>query len=141
MLEFRQRSTRRFMTGNEELILAACAGVLQDLGFTIVDSETDLGFILATKDRTAVDSGQVAGKVFVMILLNANVPIDRNQTFRVSIVTRPASNEMAVRATFQRIVWNDHNQVSKLEPIEEPGIYQEFFERLSKSVFLEAHEL
>src|SRR3990172_5978079 len=78
MLEFRQRSTRRFMTSNEELILAACAGVLQDLGFTIVDSETDLGFILATKDRTAVDSGQVAGKVFVMILLRADVAIDRN---------------------------------------------------------------
>jgi len=141
MLEFRQRSTRRFPTENEELILSGCAGVLQDLGFTIVDSETDLGFILATKDRTAVDAGQVAGKVFVAILLRADVPIDRNQTFRVSIVTRPAGGETAVRTMFQRIVWNDRNQVSKLEPIEEPEVYQEFFGRLSKSVFLEAQEL
>lgn len=141
MLEFRQRSTRRFLTENEELILSGCAGVLQDLGFTIVDSETDLGFILATKDRTAVEGGQVAGKVLVAILLRADVPIDRNQTFRVSIVTRSAGSETAVRVTFQRIVWNDRNQVSKLEPIEEPEVYQEFFDRLSKSVFLEAQQL
>lgn len=141
MLEFRQRSTRRFLTENEELILSGCAGVLQDLGFTIVDSETDLGFILATKDRTAVEGGQVAGKVLVAILLRADVPIDRNQTFRVSIVTRPDESETAVRVTFQRIVWNDHNQVSKLQPIEEPAVYQEFFDRLSKSVFLEAQQL
>lgn len=140
-LEFRQRSTRRFLTQNENLVLAACAGVLQDLGFTVDDSETELGFILASKDRTAVEGGQVAGKVFVAILLRADVPIDRNQTFRVSIVTRPAGGETSVRATFQRAVWNDKNQLSKLEPIEEPAVYQEFFDRLSKSVFLEALEL
>lgn len=141
VLEFRQRSTRLYETDKEELILSACAGVLQDLGFTIVDSETDLGFILATKDRTAVDGGQVAGKVFMAILFRADVPIDKNQTFRVSIVTRPAVDETAVRATFQRLVWNDRNEVSKMEPIEEVEVYQEFFDRLSKSVFLEGQQL
>jgi len=141
MLEFRQRSTRRFMTDNEETILSACAGVLQDLGFTVEKSETDLGFILGTKDRTAVEGGQVAGKIFVAILLQADVPIDKNQTFRVSIVSRPSAGETAVRVTFQRVVWNDRNEISKLEPIEEPAVYQEFFDRLAKSVFLEAHAL
>lgn len=140
-LEFRQRSTRRFVTQDENLVLAACAGVLQDLGFTVEDSETDLGFILASKDRSAVEGGQVAGKIFVAVLLRADVPIDQNQTFRVSIVTRPQGTDIAVRATFQRVVINDRNQVSKLEPIEEPLVYQEFFDRLSKSVFLEAQEL
>lgn len=140
-LEFRQRSTRRFQTRDENLMLAACAGVLQDLGFTIDDSETDLGFILASKDRTAVEGGQVAGKVFMSILLRSKVAIDRNQNFRVSIVTRPRRDGIAVRATFQRVVWNDRDQISKLEPIEEAGVYQEFFNRLSKAVFLEAHKL
>lgn len=129
------------MTGDENMILSACAGVLQDLGFIVEDSETDLGFILATKDRSAVDNGQVVGKVFAGLLLRTDVPVDRNQTFRVSIVTRPAGQETAVRVTFQRLVWNDHNQLSKLEPIEEPAVYQEFFDRLSESVFLEAHHL
>ena len=54
-VEFRQRSTRRFTTTDESRILAACAGVLQDLGFTIDESETDLGLIVVSKDRSAVE--------------------------------------------------------------------------------------
>lgn len=140
-IEFRQRSTRRFMTDNEEMVLAACAGVLQDLGFTIDQSETDLGFILASKDRSAVEGKQVAGKILIALLFRTDVPIDRNQKFRASIITRPAGAEVAVRVTFQRIVWNDRNQISKREPLEDAELYREFFARLAKAVFLEAHQI
>jgi len=140
-LEWRQRSTRRFSTTDEKQILAASAGLLQDLGFTIENSESDLGLIVASMDRTAVESGQVAGKVFVFLLLRIDVPIDRNQKFRASIVTHPIGNEVAVRVTFQRMVWNDRNNISKLEPLDDPKLYQEFFDKLSHAVFLEAHHI
>ncbi len=74
-------------------------------------------------------------------LFGADVPIDRNQKFRASIVTHPSGGEIAVRVTFQRIVWNDYGQISCLELIEDPEVYQEFFDKLSKAVFLEAHEI
>lgn len=140
-LEWRQRSTRRFSTADEKNILAASAGLLQDLGFTIDDSESDLGLIVASKDRSAVDGGQVAGKVFMILVFRTDVPIDRNQMLRASIVTHPIGNEIAVRVTFQRIVWNDRNEVSKRELLDEPQIYQEFFDKLSQAVFLEAHRI
>lgn len=140
-LEWRQRSTRRFSTTDEKQILAASAGLLQDLGFTIENSESDLGLIVASMDRTAVEGGQVAGKVFVFLLLRIDVPIDRNQKFRASIVTHPIGNEVAVRVTFQRMVWNDRNNISKLEPLDDPKLYQEFFDKLSHAVFLEAHHI
>ena len=140
-LEWRQRSTRRFSTRDEKQILAASAGLLQDLGFTIDNSESDLGLIVASKDRTAIQGGQVAGKVAMAIFFWKNVPIDRNQKFRASVVTHPSGNEIAVRVTFQRIVWNDRNEVSKLELLDDPKMYQEFFKKLSQAVFLEAHQI
>ena len=97
--------------------------------------------IVASKDRTAVEGGQVAGKVMMAIVFRADVPIDRNQKFRASVVTHPSGNEIAVRVTFQRIVWNDRNEVSKLELLDDPKMYQEFFEKLSQAVFLEAHQI
>ena len=140
-LEWRQRSTRRYFTTDEKQILAASAGLLQDLGFTIDNSESDLGLIVASKERKAVEGGQVAGKVVMAILFRADVPIDRNQKFRASVVTHPSGREIAVRVTFQRIVWNDRNEISKLELLDDPKIYQEFFDKLSQAVFLEAHQI
>jgi len=44
-----------------------------------------------------------------------------------------------VRVTFQRIVWDEQGRVSRSESLEDPELYQEFFFKLSKAVFLEAH--
>src|SRR5512145_822375 len=46
-LQDRQLQTRRFDGIQEADMLAACAGILQDLGFAIDESETELGVIVA----------------------------------------------------------------------------------------------
>ena len=45
-----------------------------------------------------------------------------------------------VRATFQRIVTRTDNSVY-VESIKDPELYQEFFDKLSKSIFIEAQKL
>lgn len=143
-LKLRQLQTRRFDSKDEKALLAAGAGVLQDLGFTLDESETKLGVIVASKDRSAVETGQVIGSVILMALTGVPVPWDKNQKIRASLVTKPAGTDVEstlVRVTFQRIVWNTEGRISKTEPLDEPEFYQEFFERLSKAVFLDAHEL
>lgn len=142
-LALRQLQTRRFDTPDEKLILAAGAGILQDLGFTLDASDSQLGVIVASKDRSAVEAGQVIFSLLVGALAGAPVPWDEKQKIRASFVTRPAGTErpsVLVRVTFQRVVWNTAKQVTKTEPLDEPRFYQEFFEKLSKAVFLEAHE-
>ena len=138
----RQLQTRSFETSNEKELLTAGAGVLQDLGFNIDESETSLGVIVGSKDRDATEAGQVVGAVFMAVMFGADMAIDENQKIRAALVTHPAGKgQTKLRVTFQRIVWNTHGQVSKTQSIEDPAIYQEFFEKLSKAVFLEAHEI
>ena len=42
-----------------------------------------------------------------------------------------------IRVTIQRLVWDDEGNLSREESIDDPKVYQKFFDRLSKSIFLE----
>jgi hypothetical protein len=143
-LEQRQAQTRRFDTSDEAKILSASAAVIQDLGFTVEESASQLGLIVAAKDRDATEAGQVAAAVVMAVLLGVAMPIDKQQKIRVSLVTRPHGEQqqnIAVRITFQRVVWDTQGKISKVEALTDAKLYQEFFEKLSKAVFLEAHAI
>ena len=143
-LEERQMQTRKYETKDEGKILSACAGLLQDMGFNLDESETELGLITSSKMRSAINAGQIAGAVVVALLGGGAMPVDKEQKMRASIVTRPIGESgeyMAVRVTFQRIIWNTNGQVTTAQSIIDPAIYQEFFAKLSKAIFLEGHSI
>lgn len=146
-LEQRQTQSRRFDSKNEIEILSACAAVLQDLGFNIDESTAKAGLIVASKDRSAVEEAQVAGQVFLALLVTAlggkADPVwERDQKIKVSVVTKKLPTEgVLVRATFQRMIWNTKDQLARIETINDVEIYQSFFDKLSQSVFLEAHKI
>ncbi len=149
-LQSRQQQTKEYDTTNEEEVIAACAGVLQDLGFMIDNSESELGLVVGSKERDATDTGQVAAATILTILdalagtsSRAFEKIDKVQKIRASVVTGLTKNDtrIVVRVTFQRVVWNARGAVSRMETLKDPELYQGFFERLSKSIFLEAHKI
>lgn len=149
-LETRQLQTKQYETTNEAELISACAGVLQDLGFTIDDSETELGLVVGSKDRDATDAAQVTlatiSTVFSILggsSSDALERIDKVQKIRASVVMHPSSNakKLLVRVSFQRIVWNARGDIARMETLKDPLLYQGFFDRLSKSVFLEAQDI
>ena len=149
-LQSRQIEMRQFDTKDEVRVLSATAGVLQDMGFTLTEVEKKLGLIVGSKERDATVPGQVAMATFIDILgaaggssSNAMSQIDAVQTILVSCVTRInlEGNKVFVRVTFQRVVFNRMNQVSRLETVKDPKIYEGFFDKLSKSIFLEANKI
>jgi hypothetical protein len=143
-LKQRQIQTRIFDTSNEKMVLSACAELLQDMGFNIDETETKLGVVVGSKERSAVNAAQVVGAVLLGALSGTYVPTDKEQKMRCCIVTAPfgeKKKKTIVHVTFQRIVWNTQGQITKMEGITDPKIYQEFFAKLSKALFLEAHEI
>lgn len=157
-LQLRQLQTRKVEGIGEKALLAASVGVLQDLGFNIDESETQLGVIVASKKRSAVDTADIASSAVESLLVamlealfshdhegESDINFDVTQKIRISIVTRPALDSVGqpredaqvIRVTIQRLVWDDEGSLTHAESVEDPKVYQKFFDRLSKSIFLE----
>ena len=137
----RQLQTRVYEDIGEAEILSACVAILQDLGVTITEVETELGLIVGEKMRDAKEADQIAGAIF-LAMFGASAPIDDRQKIKFSLVTTPVATgngaaRWQVRLTIQRIVWNTQNQVSRIEPLNDVDIFIGFFDRLNKSLFLE----
>ncbi|HSA86297.1 MAG TPA: hypothetical protein VLE46_08950 [Nitrospira sp.] len=151
----RTMQTRMFETPNERELLSASAAVLQDLGFQVEESQQDIGFLRATKERSAREYGQYIRQALVLILSLGKVlqPVDLHQKIAAALVARPLNPEATrqeVRIMFYRVVWKGDGQIDNqyippgeqyMEMVREPEIYQQFFSKLSKAVFLEAHRI
>lgn len=144
----RQIETRRYDGVKEEDLLSACSNTLQDLGYTLENSETKLGLVTFNKQRDATSGGQVAAAIFIALLGGRPGAIDKDQTIRVSLVVRPVYGSNGkeipksdfVRVTFQRIVRRSDNSTHS-ETLADPKLFQEFYDQVSKSVFIEAQKI
>ena len=151
----RAMQTRFFDTENDQELLSASAAALQDLGFQVEESVREVGFLRAAKERSAREYGQYRNRFFIWLLSLGHVviPIDLHQKIAASLVTRPlneAHSRQEVRIIFYRAVWKGDGQADrnyippgeqKMEMIRDPEIYQQFFAKLSKAVFLEPHSI
>ncbi len=145
-LQTRELQMRQYDTTDQEKIMTSVAGLLQDLGFTLDASETQVGFVAASKKADATNKGQV----FLMALLGglghnpqAVQQCDKSQVIKASVITKPSldGKKTVVRVTFQRIVWNMANQINRVETLKDPAMYQKFYDSLSKAIFLEAQQI
>ena len=143
MFAQRQVQTRRFDTADEKKILKNCAALLQDTGFNIDESDAQLGLLTASKERDATDAAQWA--IFIAgAFVGISIPPDKDQVMKALVTTRPVGpggRQVAVRVTFERIVFDTEHRLKKIEALNEPQLYQSFFEKLSKALFLEAHDI
>jgi hypothetical protein len=138
----RQLETRRYDTTNEEMLLVSSAQVLQDLGFTLEESETNLGLITASKDREAGSTGEKVGMVLLAALAGTHAVYDVQQKIYVTLVSTKSHDNKGynIRVEFARIVWDNMKQ-SRIEKIQSEPIYTDFFDKLSQSVFLTANNI
>ena len=156
--QHRALQTRMFDTSDEKELLSASAAVLQDLGFQIEESSTEMGMLRAAKERGAREYGQeiMQSLVFILGALGGKaviMPVDVHQQISATLVTRRSETDASrysVRILFHRSVWKGDGSTGdqhippgqqSLEMIHDAKIYQQFFAKLSKGVFLEAHKI
>ena len=154
----RSLQTRTFETPNEKELLSASAAVLQDLGFQVAESSNKVGVLRAAKERGAREYGQEILQTFIFLVCSVTgkaviIPVDLHQQINATLVTRQSesdSTRFAVRIHFYRSIWkgdghSGNQSISpgqqRMEMIYDEKIYQQFFSKLSKSIFLEAHKI
>lgn len=143
----RQMQSRLFDSKNEKKMMGSAVGVFQDMGYQISESETKLGLLTATKQADAQESGEMVGLVILALLGNNPDAINnaaKDQKIVATLVSTPSQNykgQSVVRVTICREVRNQRGQIHTSEPISDPLIYQQFFEKLSKSVFLKENNV
>jgi len=136
-------------------LLSASAAVLQDMGYQVEESVQEVGFLRAAKDRSAREYGQDIQRIFIMLLSLGKyyMPVDLHQKIAATLVARPMNPEATqhqVRIMFFRVIWKGEGHADnqyippgeqKMEMLRDPALYQQFFAKLSKAVFLEAYTL
>jgi uncharacterized lipoprotein len=143
-LERRSIETRVFDTQNEKDLLTASAQVLQDLGYSIKESDVNLGMITAEKNSDVTSkAGKIALKTISILSMAADgseTTYEDVQKFYVNIVTTPTKEKtIKVRVLFTRKSWDNKGNLFKVEKITDTKTYQQFFDKLSQSVFLTAN--
>jgi len=156
--QHRALQTRMFETPDEKELLSASAAVLQDLGFQIEESRPQVGMLRAAKERGAREYGQeiMQSLIFILCAIGGKAvitPVDVHQQISATLVTRRSETDasrFSVRILFHRSIWKGDGNTGdqhippgqqSLEVINDAKIYQQFFSKLSKSVFLEAHKI
>lgn len=144
-LQKRQIQCKKFRTLDEAAMLVASMEVLQDMGFMINESESKLGVIVGSKQRETDNRAQRVALIALTIMAGDGSlrGIESSHKIRVSLVTTPdkSKKNTTVRINFQHEIFDIEGNKVRAESLNEPELYVGFFDKLSKSVFLEAHEV
>jgi hypothetical protein len=152
-LEVREMETRTF-EANEKMIIGACVALLQDMEYNIDAVETQLGVLTASK---VVDADSVAQKAGLIALDVVNVIVsalaggspggsayqgaDDKIGLDLTLVVLPSlarEGDYTARFTVQTTLYDKAGRVKERNVTQEPLVYQEIFEKLSKALFLES---
>ncbi|UCG71612.1 MAG: hypothetical protein JSV45_10105 [Chromatiales bacterium] len=146
-LEIRSLQSRTFAASSETEILAATIAVLQDMEYNVDRVESPLGVITASKVADADSANEQFGLFMVDLLCvlggsdcGAMDSASDEQLITLTLVVQPSlanTEEYVARVTLQRVVYDTLDRVKVREEIHESEMYQQIFERLSKSIFLQ----
>jgi hypothetical protein len=149
----REAQTRTFEVPDEANILQVSVALMQDMEYNFDTIEYPLGVLTASKVVDADSAVQKASLVtadIAMVILSiltgtsvgggAYAGADDEIRLTATLVVLPSlenKGQYTARITIRSELIDKTGRVKKVHMIENPVVYQEIFEKLSKSLFLE----
>jgi len=137
-LQVREFQTRTFDTSNTNEVLSAVVEAFQDQGFMVKNVVPQVGLVSATREIDIEDSGQMMLRTF---MLGRNASWEKNAVIEATANVKTQGHKTKVRATFQEKIMNNWGGMNKVHTMEDPKFYQDFFDKIGKSIFIEKQKL
>ncbi len=138
-LEIRQMQTHVFDVSDFHLVMKAMLNVLQDEGYVVKNIQTDIGFLTAQKE---VDVEAKGLRFWFSTYGTADHPRwDKTSVIDVTANVTEMDHRTKVRVNFQVKRLDNYGSVVSVFPIKDPNYYQDFFAKVSKSIFIQEEKI
>ncbi len=137
-LEIRQLQTRDFDINDTSIVLKAMLNVLQDDGYMIKQTNTELGFFNAVKEINSENKSEKNWQYFWWGPYGTWV---ETAIIDCTVNVTPYGDKVRVRANFQRKLMNNKGACQEVTTMENAEFYQEFFNKVDKGIFIEKEKI
>lgn len=138
-VQTRQLQTRQYQNITVLDAMKAVSAVLQDEGYTIDSSNTELGLITGSREISDVDTGTRDAQLFwVGIAKDYRSARKWKATTNIQEIGK---NVIRIRISLLEQELNEGGGVIYSQPVVEGKIYQTIFSKMDKSVFLQKNKL
>lgn len=137
-LQVRDFQTRSFDTQKTNEVLSAVVEAFQDQGFMVKNVVPEVGLVSASRDIDVEEEGEAFMQRF---FFGQNARWGKTSTVEATANVKTQGNKTKVRATFQEKVLNNMGTIDDVHTIEDQRFYQDFFDKIGKSIFLENQKI
>ncbi len=144
-LQVRAIETRSYETPDAKAMLKVVLNVLQDEGFLVDYGNSELGLLHASRTVSGGTTSQIYTPAIARFSLSGNGFFGSLTTIEATVNVSPLANQTKVRINFQQRVNSSagplNGSVFTAIPVTDPRIYQEFFAKLDRGLFIQKQGL
>ncbi len=137
-LQVREMQSREFDTKDTKLVTKSVMNVLQDEGFIIKNAVLDLGLISAERYIDIENSNDVFRSRFFS---GQYARWNKQYIIEASANISEYGNQTRVRLNFQRKTIDNFGSPVDVRTVLDPALYQSFFEKVSKGIFIQQEKI
>ncbi|MDF2549405.1 MAG: hypothetical protein K0S07_472 [Chlamydiales bacterium] len=137
-MELRQIQTKSFNSVDMKNVMKVMLSVLQDDGYIVKNANLDLGLISATKEMSVESRKE---KTLSLMVNGEQARWKKNAQIEVSATVNSFGSDVKVRVNFQKKVIDNIGAPVSVDQVLDPEMYLDFFNKVSKGLFIEGEGL